>query len=546
MPAIPSLGKLCSEQGCSYEWKNGVTPRLTQHEKTITCTMDNSRPLVVPGFSSSSSSNLFSTSRSKDQSNYFRKLRKRIRSSNNSKWQALHAGKRRWQIMTRRPRWTVNQLTRWTRSIQGKLQPFKVNPEVLEAHVLARSSERENPDSEGDASKVETQKRQHSVHAYRFPRTEKVWWLDISTAQSPQRKTWISEQSPIRCRGTSSRTLAESFSNKNFTRDGEEFTKVLIAVAEAKSYSYVQFIRIWQELWRSIMESSNVCTSSLTKKRNCRTSFSTSKIGNISCVIAIQIGWKEEVRIYGMLLLSAKCPRPTGKLSTNEDLENLPKHWRNTLQSSERDKARIHQFGKKVWPRIYALSAGGIWKGDILVADIEELEELDASEIFPRRLNAKEVLITPQRRRTCKSCGRWFSNIIRRRLRIPRTHSGTEIHRKDRESQRRISRREGRVSTWRKKRWRGNSGIIMVFSRRLYLPSTCWTEGSIVRAERRIIPRKAKTSEAKTNSIMFTLQGKDGIRLCRSISQRRMPRENEKYELKIFHPKKCWFQMQRQ
>ena len=69
------------------------------------------------------------------------------------------------------------------------------------------------------------------------------------------------------------------------------------------------------------------------------------------------------------------------------------------LPNSERDKARIHQFGKKVLPGFfigYALIAGGIWKGDILIADIEELERLDASEIYPRRLNAKEVLITPK------------------------------------------------------------------------------------------------------------------------------------------------------
>ena len=50
-------------------------------------------------------------------------------------------------------------------------------------------------------------------------------------------------------------------------------------------------------------------------------------------------------------------------------------------------------------------------------------------------------------------CGRWFSKIIWKRLRIPRTHSDTRIHRKERESQRRISWREGRVSTWRNKRW---------------------------------------------------------------------------------------------
>ena len=29
-PAVLSLGKLCSEHGCSYEWKNGETPRLTK------------------------------------------------------------------------------------------------------------------------------------------------------------------------------------------------------------------------------------------------------------------------------------------------------------------------------------------------------------------------------------------------------------------------------------------------------------------------------------------------------------------------------------
>ena len=34
----------------------------------------------------------------------------------------------------------------------------------------------------------------------------------------------------------------------------------------------------------------------------------------------------------------------------------------------------------------------GIWKGDILVADLEELETMDASEIYSKRLNAKEVI----------------------------------------------------------------------------------------------------------------------------------------------------------
>ena len=49
---------------------------------------------------------------------------------------------------------------------------------------------------------------------------------------------------------------------------------------------------------------------------------------------------------------------------------------------SAKDKSRIHQFGMQVLRGLflgYALYAGGIWKGDILVADIEELETMDAS-----------------------------------------------------------------------------------------------------------------------------------------------------------------------
>ena len=36
--------------------------------------------------------------------------------------------------------------------------------------------------------------------------------------------------------------------------------------------------------------------------------------------------------------------------------------------------------------------AGGIWKGDVLVADLEELETIDASEIYSKILKAKEVI----------------------------------------------------------------------------------------------------------------------------------------------------------
>ena len=64
-----------------------------------------------------------------------------------------------------------------------------------------------------------------------------------------------------------------------------------------------------------------------------------------------------------------------------------------------KDQYRIHQFGKKVLLGLflgYALYAGGIWNCDVLSKDLEELETIDASEIYSKRLNAKEVICPKQ------------------------------------------------------------------------------------------------------------------------------------------------------
>ena len=60
---------------------------------------------------------------------------------------------------------------------------------------------------------------------------------------------------------------------------------------------------------------------------------------------------------------------------------------------SVRDQSRLHQVGKKIKPGIfqgYEIDRGRI-KRDQLIADLEELEKFDASGIYPRRINAKEV-----------------------------------------------------------------------------------------------------------------------------------------------------------
>ena len=55
-PAVLSLGKLCDENGYSYEWINGQKPHLIKNGIRTQCNTENFVPIVVPGLSTSSSS----------------------------------------------------------------------------------------------------------------------------------------------------------------------------------------------------------------------------------------------------------------------------------------------------------------------------------------------------------------------------------------------------------------------------------------------------------------------------------------------------------
>ena len=55
-PAVLSLGKLCDENGYSYEWINGQKPHLIKDGIRIICNTENFVPIVVPNLSSSSTS----------------------------------------------------------------------------------------------------------------------------------------------------------------------------------------------------------------------------------------------------------------------------------------------------------------------------------------------------------------------------------------------------------------------------------------------------------------------------------------------------------
>ena len=231
---------------------------------------------------------------------------------------------------------------------------------------------------------------------------QKSLWLDNSRSQRPQRGRWIKAQSSILNRGARFGYIMDSVAsvqNENFSGDGEEFTKVLRAVAKTKSCLSGQFIGIWQILWSSIMESSYFDTSSIRHKWH-RWESRAQNEGTSAVLLQSGLdgnGGADSLECY-CYLRNVEDLVTDWKNRVKGDLEN---HLKDRLFllgvmadyfpiCAER-KSRLHQLGKKVVPGIflgYAMVAG-IWKGEILVADIEELGKLDAWEIHVRRLSRK-------------------------------------------------------------------------------------------------------------------------------------------------------------
>ena len=105
-----------------------------------------------------------------------------------------------------------------------------------------------------------------------------------------------------------------------------------------------------------------------------------------------------------------------GRLHTKDVLENQLKdqsfrlvHWLSNILFLRKTSR------KKVLPGLFlgfALYAGGMWKGDTMVASIEELETMDASEIYSKkkRLNAKERILPQKKKWKIQNSSRRWTN----------------------------------------------------------------------------------------------------------------------------------------
>ena len=296
-----------------------------------------------------------------------------------------------------------------TQGILDWLQPLTDNPDDLETQVPAHSSESDNSDSEAPANVVTS--RKHSIYTHSPKDRNCDACLRTKITRVPCRRR--SEGSLPRAVSVGDLIKADHkiLNEGSESRNNHRYAVVVQDLATQWIQSYPCKTKTSQETEKSLqkfVEPSQkpkiiYTDSSLEFGKSCeelswnlRTSTphrsetngiaetAVRRIRDGTSAILLQSGldekwWSDSMECYCYLrnvqdlLADGKtpCERRFGEsfkgplIPFGALLEYLP--------ISERDKPRIHQFGKKVSSGIligYALIAGRIWKGDVLIADI--------------------------------------------------------------------------------------------------------------------------------------------------------------------------------
>ena len=229
-----------------------------------------------------------------------------------------------------------------------------------------------------------------------------------------------------------------------------------------ESHVHWKFIGIWQILWRSIMESSNLNTASIRDEWHCWKSRKTSERRNFLNTASIRDEWhcwkkelqqycyktiwKKELQdcynqdwmvgwFYGVLLLSAESPRPLDRWEisvwkaiwwTIRRANNS--FWSNGWISSDFNVRFIKTWS--IWQESITGHLSWIWlhRGE----NLERRHSDCGLGRFGKDGRIRNLSSKNQRERSSDNTkrrwihvpsGRWCSKIVRKRLRVPRTHS---------------------------------------------------------------------------------------------------------------------------
>ena len=282
-PAVLSLGKLCDENGYSYEWINGQKPHLIKNGIRIICNTENFVPIVVPGLSSSSSgfsstsrtpmkqeSHSSSSSSSSPSSPTVDEISVREREDapnsdispvpvselvddRSGKPEGIQANETQKtnKKETTIKRWNpcdVSEIPEWLKefreilvddeiplqggshassSHEASLEPITKRREDLGKHNVHTHFPKDRNCEICKRTKI-TRAPCRRRNGEAVPRAEKFVWLDNSRSQRPQWQLRVSKQSSIRSRGAGSSYSMDpgvSVQKQNFTKKPREACK---------------------------------------------------------------------------------------------------------------------------------------------------------------------------------------------------------------------------------------------------------------------------------------------------------------------------------
>ena len=463
-PAVLSLGKLCDENGYSYEWINGQKPHLIKDGIRIICNTENFVPIVVPGLTSSSSISSSSSRTSMKQESHSSssspsspssptvgemsvREREDVPNSDISPVPVSELVDDRTEEPVENQATQIPKINRKETPIERGnlcddpeipewLQEFREN--LVDDEIPLQGGS--HASSSHEASLEPTTKRRedlgkHSVYTH-FPKERNC---EIC------KRTKIT-RAPCRRRNGEAVPRAVNFgdlitedhkvlSDNCESRNNHRYAVVVQDLATQWIQAYPCQNKTSQETQRSLQKfleperkpkviytdnslefgkacedlSWNHCTSTPHRSEtNGIAERAVRRIKEGTSAVLLQSGlneswWADSMECYTYLrnvrdlLSDGKTPyeRRFGQPFKGPIIPfgSLVEYHPFTAKY----QSRTHQFGKKVLPGLflgYALYAGG--KGDVLIADLEELETMDASEIYSKRLNAKEVIFPKQ------------------------------------------------------------------------------------------------------------------------------------------------------
>ena len=464
-PAVLSLGKLCDENGYSYEWINGQKPHLIKDGIRTTCNTENFVPIVVPGLSSSSSGSS-STSRTS--------MKQESRSSSSSSSSSSSPTVSEIQVQERED------------GISSDSSPVPVSelvddrsgqPDETQANKIPKTNKKEPPIERGNPldseipewlqefreilvdDEIPLQGGSHASSSHEvsldptFKRREDLGKHNVYTHFPKDRNCEICKRikitrAPCRRRNGEAVPRAVNFgdlitadhkvlSDNCESRNNHRYAVVVQDLATQWIQAYPCKNKTSQETQRSLQKfleperkpkviytdnsldfgkacedlSWNHCTSTPHRSEtNGIAARAVRRVKEGTSAVLLQSGlneswWADSMECYTYLrnvtdLLSDGKTHHERRFGQPFKGPIIP--FGSLVEYhpiTAKGQSRIHQFGKKILPGLflgYALYAGGVWKGDVLIADLEELETMDASEIYSKRLNAKEVIFPKQ------------------------------------------------------------------------------------------------------------------------------------------------------